>query len=271
MTKVNWLIQKGVFDDGNPKRLYDLVISRGMECQWVDHIISIGKHYNDEDCVIAYGSINFVMQLMRNKPWVPTAWFNLHNLQCTNYYAHWGKYLLQQDYSFLPWAEIRRKTDYLYNRHGESNNIFIRPNSNTKVFTGSVVKLDEFENWYKKIQDCYNPDKESLVVVARPQNITHEWRFVVADKKVLTGYLYKVDHEDNSLFTCAARVLADEIASDEWQPDVMYVLDICKTGDGEHHLLEIGSWNTAGLYKCDLDVIVEKASELAIKQWDDVH
>ena len=46
-------------------------------------------------------------------------------------------------------------------------------------------------------------------------------------------------------------------------PDPVWVMDICKTTDGEYHLLEIGVFSFANLYKCNKDSVVTAVSEIA--------
>ena len=58
------------------------------------------------------------------------------------------------------------------------------------------------------------------------------------------------------------RNLALEICSGDFQPDPMYVLDICDTPDRGLRLLEAGAFSVAGLYHCDLEAIVSTAARL---------
>jgi hypothetical protein len=47
-------------------------------------------------------------------------------------------------------------------------------------------------------------------------------------------------------------------------------MDICKTKDGKFSLLEIGAFNCAGLYNCNLDKIVTEVSKVTEDIWLDM-
>lgn len=276
-----WIIEKNVFQDGTDDRMADIARASGMEVLRIEyewqHGVK-GRFIRANECVAFYGSMNTARRLLRHHQWSPTAWFNLETLQCTSYYAHWGEFLFQQEYMLLPWAEMKRKKEFLYNTlwngHAYSaKKIFLRPNSNTKLFTGTVLEWDKFEHFIDMTDECYTPDPETLVVAAKAQFIANEWRFVVSEGKVLTGSWYGKDGGGNALSNnidgsdspqdMKARELAETIAKYEWQPDIIYTMDICDTTSGQTSLLEIGSVNTAAVYGCNLDVVVQKVSELA--------
>lgn len=270
-----WIIERDTFNEGNPERMAELITSMGMQCDRIppfSHHLDCWGKYKDDDCIIVYGSVNLVRWLMKNKPWIPTAWFNAGNLECNSYYSQWGQYILQQDYAFIPWAEIKRRKTSLYQTFGEDNCLFIRPDNNVKTYDGKVVPIEDFDRWYKMEDETRNPDKNMLNVVARPRNITHEWRFVICDRKIITHFMYKFDHKANvdAETDLLARDLAIILTKEPWQPDVLYVMDICQTKDEQYHLLEIGSVNSAGLYGCVLAPVIEKMTEYAIKEWKDV-
>lgn len=290
--KLHWLIEKDTFNEGNPERLIEIIESRGMGVKVVGYVPfegglqdratrkvysydKLSQLFPNDDCVVAYGSINLCRRLLSETPWAPTAWMNLKNLSCQSYYAYWGQFCLQREYVMLPWADLPRVKNRL-GRLSEDNCLFIRPNDNNKVFSGKVVHEDEFDKWYKQEDDCYAPPPDSLAVVARPIRLDAEWRVVIVDGKVITASLYR----KNGIFTAREDMeqgapsevmeLASILALQEWQPDKAYVADICLTS-GEYRLVEIGSPNAAGLYKCDLEKFVESMSAQAAKDWRELH
>lgn len=297
--KPQWIIENNVFQDGTSERMGEIAKSRGMKVLHVDSDWVHGRKFGGSnfihahECAVFYGSMNMARKLLRENAWTPTAWFNLKTLACTDYYANWGQYLLQQDYLMMPWAEMKRKKEFLYAKMSDRHpyapeKIFLRPNSNTKLFTGTVLERDEFEHFIKMTDECYTPDPETLVIVARVQDISDEWRFIVSEGKVLTGSYYgknsdgaaisiNIDNYENRQ-EVAARNLALKIAKEQWQPDIIYALDICAIRSGgpsnkmfgpSCKLLEIGSVNTAAMYGCNLEIVVDKVSELAEKEHAD--
>lgn len=80
------------------------------------------------------------------------------------------------------------------------NNIFIRPDSGMKEFTGEVIniadednynkKLDTIVNWLKYYGDGKDDGKSLLTLISKAYYIESEWRFVVTDNEIITGSLY---------------------------------------------------------------------------------
>ncbi len=109
----------------------------------------------------------------------------------------------------------------------------------------------------------------SIVLASTPFRIEKEWRFVVADKQLVTGCQYKLGDQ----MRLAAQIdpqaydLAGAIAVRGYQPDPVWIIDICQTDDGKYHLLEIGGFSFADLYLCDKVAIVNAVSAAAISQW----
>ncbi len=277
-----WVIEKQVFDDGNSERIAELAKATGHEVIWTDMDYRNNKKISsipDDACVVSYGSMNMVSWLLSSKSWMPNCWFNGQTLNCTNYYSFWGAYILQREYAFYTWAELKRLYVDVYNRFSDSNNrfltdakIFLRPCNHIKTFTGAVVPYEKFEHWYNQNNKAYSPQPEMLVVVAKPQPIIAEWRFVIVDNEVITYSIYAqngpnllTDSDTINLLDFVQKVLADK-----WKPDEAYTLDICQIEGGEFKVLEIGSVNTSALYNCDCKAYFEAMNKMAVKAWDDI-
>ena len=270
---VKWLLEKDVFEE-NLERLEKEIVKQGMEFSSISYIPFKGEityPFGDDACVICYGSLNLVARMQREVPWVPGSWCTLKNFECTTYYTHFGKFLLNQDYMMMPLQEVLRLQNTIYERYGIDGCIFVRPNSGFKPFTGCVmphneISADAFGYGY------YHEDASLLVVVSEPKIIDVEWRFVIADKKVIAGSQYRRDGK-----LCIASgydkdgfEFAQQVAQSEWEPDAMYVLDVCRQHDGDCRLLEINAFSTSGLYQCDLAPIVSEAKRIAIREYEDV-
>jgi hypothetical protein len=271
-----WLLEKGVFkEDLGP--LIDEIKRQGHECQTVSYIPFKSGTYNlfdDKDCVICYGSLNLMRQLSREKKWVPGPFLNLPNYECTTYYSYFGKYLLNSDYIMLPFVELNRRKVEVFNYFG--GNCFIRPSTGFKSFTGEVFSLEGWDKDIEWIKDRVSP--ESMIIISSAKNIDAEYRFVVANKKIISGSKYKTNGEldivsiaESHLFVgmTEALIKAREISEEKWEPDKTYVIDIGEY-NGEMYLIEINSFSCSGLYACELEPIVKTISELAINEWKEV-
>jgi hypothetical protein len=170
----------------------------------------------------------------------------------------------------LPRNEVKRRKQELYSLFGKEDCIFIRPSSGFKTFTGKLFTKEKFEIDWPWVEQFTEP--ENLVIVSTPKDIKAEWRFVVAENEVITGGIYRLDNKllYKREYPNEALDLAKEIAK-KFSPDPMYVIDICQGADDNFYLLEIGSFSCAGLYECDMVPIVERASQVALKEWEEVY
>ena len=144
----------------------------------------------------------------------------------------------------------------------------MRPDSPLKLFTGQVASRDTFAADLE-FMAFYDFPPNSPVIVSSPKTVIAEWRFVVVRGNVVAGSQYKQGDElvhlpnrDN-----VALDLAKEIAAMDYQPDPVWILDVCQTDDGGYHLLEIGGFSFADLYACNKRDLVEAVSQAAIDVW----
>lgn len=274
MTKdiqVNWLIEDGPFaEDIGP--ILSAINSQGMNYNLVKYIpFQSGQYnlYNKKDCVICYGSINLIRQLQKEYSWVPGSWCNFKNFECSTYYSYFGKHLLNDDYIMLPFNEIGRRKELLYNYFGDP--IFIRPNSGVKTFTGHLLDKKYFDKDFAHMLSFVSP--ESLTIISSAKNIEKEWRFIACDKKIISGCQYMEKGELNILtnYDEYAKLAADKVASEVWEPDSIYVIDICLERYIGYKLLEINSFSCSGWYLNDPNIIVAEAKRKAIEEYTDFY
>src|SRR5262249_22198255 len=168
-----------------------------------------------------------------------------------SYYAHWGQYVLQEHYGFYPLGELPRLKEKLYETYAKDEMLFIKPDDNDKSFSGRLVPRDNFPQWYEEAQAC-KPDPAALVVVSAPVRIGGEWRFVIADRKVIAGTYYKWagKRSPSPDDLRNAGVLAEEIAAESWQPRAIYCVDVARSGTDQFRLVEIGGINSPRPYHC---------------------
>ncbi len=260
--KPTWLIQtdmEGV--DACP--MIAEVLAQGMQVRKIKHRlgtkVDFSGYYRD-DCIISYGDIDFVRQICQRAPFIPGAYCNFDNMKCSTYFAYLGEHLLNKQYMMMPIGDFLRRWDD-FNADITCNLWFIRPDSGAKPFTGNVVKPGEKLKIQSIIQSV---GPETLVVIAPEKQISAEWRFVICDRKVITGCQY-LPVESPHCPPLSFR-LAGIIASQEWQPDLCYTVDIAESG-GNMYLLEINSFSCSGFYDCDIASIVKWGSTAAIKEW----
>jgi hypothetical protein len=276
MTQVKWLIEDFA-PDNKFQDLADEVCRQGMECEVVKYEPFQSGSYNkfkDEDCVIIQSSINLALQLMRQKKWIPGPWLTANNYKCTTYYGYFGKYLFNNEYLILPRDEVRRKLNWLYECSMGARSykeLFFRPDSGLKPFYAGLTTLDDFESFWKWVEEFTEPTE--LVVISTPKRILGEWRFICADHNIITGCQYRTEDrtEFASGYPDGARNIANRVAAETFSPDPMYIIDVCQAYDHQYYLLEINSFSCGGLYYCEMQPIVENAKRIAIREYEEVY
>jgi len=274
--KVKWLIED-YENDCSLNPIMDEIKKQGMTYEVVKYEPwasgTFNQYPNDEDCVVFYGTLNLGRQLQKTKVWVPGVYCNFKNLCCLTYYSHWGKYLFNQDYIMLPMMEIKRKQDEIYEQFGIDETIFIRPDSGAKTFTGQTLAKEMIEKEFKLFGSyASKPLDEIIAIVSSPKVIEAEWRCVIVDRKLVAWSQYKKDgkRDIQNIIDSGAFSLASYISKENWQPDIAYTLDICKS-NGDYFLLEANSFSCSGLYDCNPEPIVREISKAALKEWKDYY
>lgn len=280
--EVKWLVED-YERDGSLQPLMDEIKKQGMHLEVVKYEPFESGEYNQyevDDCVVFYGSLNLGKQLQKQKGWIPGVYCNFQNLCCIVYYSHWGKYLLNRDYIILPLMEIKRRKDYIYKTLGIDDCIFIRPDSGSKTFTGQILIKEEADKELGILEGyAGKPSDQIIAIISTPKIIYAEWRFVIVNKKVVAQSQYRRTVEDNIVgqsieiglnikegCSVGARILAEKIANEEWQPDKAYTLDICQDPEG-YWLLEANSFSCSGLYACNPEDVVREISKIALDEW----
>lgn len=262
-----WFVE--TFGQENIELLYQSIKDNGSELITSENCIfrDMNEILSKEECVIFFGSLEFGAEVKRKAKWIPGVYCDLPKFACSNYYPRLHSYLLNQNHLFLPYGELLLKKDFLFNTLGNSDCIFVRPNTGYKLFTGKVLYKETYEKDIDKM-GFYDVQPEDMCVIAEPVNIYQEYRFFVVDKQVVTGSLYKENDEtkyskevDSKYYDYASEV------ADVYQPEVCFVLDIAITTDGEIKLLELNSFSCSGLYECDTNKIVEAANKVAEAEW----
>lgn len=288
--RCKWLVEDYA-NDNSIQPLMDEIKAQGMDLEIVKYKPWESGEFNqypNEDCVVFYGTLNLARQLQKQKGWIPGIICNFKNFYCHTYYSYWGKYLFNKDYMMLPMMELLRRKDELFKSYrsyfatqyeymdGEDicydYYIFIRPDSGAKPIIGQLLAYRDLEKEFELFKTQAGNDLDQIVIViSSPKHPIEEWRCVVVDKKVVAFSQYKDfgELETKREIPDKALCLANEIVQEEWQPDIAYTLDICRTTIDTYHLLEANSFSCSGLYKCDPEPIVREISKVATKEWEE--
>ena len=270
---VHWLLDPSVFETEHVD-LAAAIVRQGfsfkdvnrppLPYRWEDTKSAYRQLFPRGACVVTHADIDLVMRVRADDNWTPGVFASVERFFCSHYFAHFGRFLLNRDYALLPFAELLRCSDFLFDTFGREGRIFVRPDSPLKLFTGLVASQATIERDVE-FMGFYDFARESLVVVSSPKPILREWRLVIADGQIVTGSKYKEGDENVRRPGVEPDVVAfaQGVLAGGYAPDPVWVIDICQTADNEYHLLEIGGFSFAGLYACDKDAVVEAVSAVA--------
>lgn len=194
------------------------------------------------------------------------------NLRCTTYYAYFGQYLLNNQYFILPLGELVRRKEEILDYFRSKGKIFIRPDSNMKSFRAGVFDLQVL-NTMQSLCSELKRDETTLVLVSGQRSITREWRFFAYKDQVITGSLYLVGEErvdERIKGGYLENYVAEVLKQVNWQPEVLYTIDICES-EGDLYVLELGSFSCAAEYGCDLGLIIEFGAKAAWENYEEVN
>ena|GEM_PF-3353154 len=274
---VTWMVETGLDPEAEERLLDSLAILPNVEVQ-VRKLVPFGEGLQPgpgtepEGPIVFHGSLQGAKWVQENTTWRPGAIANNPKLRCQSYYHVFNEYLLNRRHLFLPFGCFEERKEDLFDWLGEDDCIFVRPDANDKPFTGQLVKRETWDEDLKQIgfyDEVVTP--ETLCVVCAPQNIREEYRFFIRDGEVLTGSLYR-KNAHTSQYTAVsavsepwamAKLMAARAKRVGFEPDPIWVLDLCKDAQKRTRVLEVGSFSCAGLYDCNTDILARVVTEIA--------
>jgi hypothetical protein len=203
--------------------------------------------------VIFFGTINMANWCRKKTKWLGV-WLDPKEFECSSYYCRFGEYLINSDYLFMPLSEFLRRNTEFFDYFGDE--IFIRPNSGNKSFTGNILTRSRISYEIKSLSRV--PLDDQMVILSSKKEIGQEYRLFVFDDKIVAGSQY---HENGYLLTLPEvppHIMA--YAQDVVKVAIFgnYVLDIGVVGD-KIGVVEINSVTCSGMYDCDVGAIVDAA------------
>ena len=99
--------------------------------------------------------------------------------------------LVSRNWLFNNDYEIRTMGDLIVNDHFPSYEIFIRPDTGNKAFTGDVFKRDAFLTNFKKNTNDYS----KFVITSSPKEINSEFRFHIYKREIVSQAFYTYNEE----------------------------------------------------------------------------
>ncbi len=277
MAPVIWLLDRGILE----KLSYDRHTIDHYAQAAGHEVIFVDRHDDgtyseppglENKCVVMYGSHQFVKAVQSPKIQPGPLGVNL-NTQVTSYMSNLPlDWFMNSDGQFLTWAMFKERVkDFII--YQSPNGVFVRPNSGYKTFAGQRMVSENVDHDISTLEQTSGVMNDTLCFMAPLRNIQGEFRFVIADGKIIAGSEYrwdgKLDIRRDWLPECEE--LAQKVAEHPWQVDIAYTCDVALTDNGAK-LVELNGFSCAGLYACDLEKVVKGISAAALKEYlgDDI-
>jgi len=257
--KIQWVIQQNLTNQADLQSLLRSCEEIGVDCIGVEIMPFIDQlpaiNYNKHP--IFYGSTTLGELVKNNEKVKQGFFFDEITFSMENYIKKWGEHMLNFGASV---TTIRQ----LVNKGYEPDKfLFVRPDNDSKSFSGEVIKFSEVKDWYSKLisSDSRVLTIDSKIIVSEPYNLRYEWRLWIVNKKVIASSKYREEFRLKKERGCPEPVV--KFAEDrclEYTPHDIFVMDICQTGD-EFYIVECGCMNSAGFYASDIRAIVKMVTE----------
>ena len=272
--KPKWVIEKDMFLD-TEETLIRILKEKGYEVKVVNYIpfdddySRFEKMFEPEDCVIFYGSLNMAMQLKSRFNWIPGVYADVKKYNVSEYSGIFWKYMLNNQFLYTSYGDLKEASEeengFYESLFFKQDQIFVRPDSILKEFNGQVVSKYNFKKAVELMGFYNEVNSNTTVLVSSVKDVQKEWRFIIGKNGVISGSLYRVKEKEETLHEPCTDENALKFANEMsklWQPDDVWVLDVCLS-DNEYKVLEPGCFSFAGMYGNDLSIIVDEVSKYA--------
>ena len=257
MNDITWIIEKNIFDE----KCVDDMLYHFQINDIPYHVVSIVPFTHEIDggvpdiktkyCIL-YTSIG-TQKLAKENNWFPGIWTNdqfnektmIENLEL----------LSLNSYSYF--MKLSEVSDFFKRNNFRNDRFFIKPNTDTKEFAGTVISVKGFNDWYKDMMNTRYLENDNFdVMISKPEKILTEYRTIIVDGKACECSIYKKDgrHVEKRCTDEWVLTFAERCAK-IFSPADVFVMDIVDTPRG-YRVLEYGTFNHAGLYDCNVGNII---------------
>jgi len=268
---VKWAISTEIFRRPGSPQIDSALQRAGIEYFQSDFDPNTREYadipYGQDECVVMYGPIKFIRT--KNRGYTPGAYGFKKDTDTSFYMTQLpGDWYFNEHCVYMPVGMIARSKSMIRDLFGD--HIFMRPDSGFKSFTGFDVTMDKLDYELSALKQTSRPFDHEQCLIARARPIKCENRFVICDRKIVTGSQYRWDdrlmtridlHPD-----CVA--MAERVATADWQLDTCYTVDIFLCEERGARIGEFNSFASSGLYQSDVDAIVAAVSASALKEWE---
>ncbi len=213
--------------------------------------------------LVFYGSTTLILNAWKDPKLCHGVFFDPARFSMENYLHQWGASMLNHDSRATTFESLAAES------HPAEAAFFIRPDADSKAFSGQVMTFEAIQAFDAHLQDSENPnlDRNTTIVISLPKAIEKEWRSFVVDGKIVATSRYVLNGElDIDAKDVPAELLEFvQQAIDRYEPHAVFVIDTALS-QGQLGILECNCFNGTGFYGHDIPKIVRAVNGWVQKQ-----
>jgi hypothetical protein len=258
-SNLQWVIQRNLTNAVDLHALKVACEKTGVSLIEIDIIPFTDQlpDFNKDKQCIFYGSTTLGKLVSSNSSLNKGFFFDPASFSIANYFEKWGKHMLNYGALVTSFNELMSK------KYDTDKLLFIRPDDDSKSFSGEVKKYGDIRNWFEKLKQFDNTSLslDSKIIVSEPYHLRYEWRLWIVNKQVVAASKYREDFRLKKERGCPEEVkqFAEQRCL-EYTPHDLFVMDICETGNN-YYIVECGCLNSAGFYMADISTIVSRVTD----------
>lgn len=259
LVMLTWVFESGVFSQD--EAFVHAVKSLGHQLVlWSDDWWQSDAFPNLRGPVLFRGSLGNAARLAAVSRWSPGVLCDVDVFSCASYYPQVAPWRLAEQYEVTT-VELFCQRAKWFAQHFESTQLFVRPDSPLKPFSGRIVDtatvIPETLDY-----GFYYTDLSLPIVVSAVQESLTEWRFVIVDGGVVAHSGYDMNRAStHQVIPPPVIALAETVAQHIQVSDFAYILDLCQTNMG-YRVVELNPFSGADLYGCDVARVVKAVADV---------
>lgn len=258
---INWILQKNLTKSGIRTRIKNALIQPDEtweEIEMIPFSATIPPIKNENSFHIVYGSTTLMLNALKDDRFKSGVFYDPTTFNMQNYVNRWQQHVLNSKGKLVTLDTLRDV------RCPNAKKWFVRPNHDSKEFSGQVDTFEQLKHWTEKIIDLDLPDfnEDTELWIAEPQPIEKEWRLFIVNDVIVSASRYMLHGELNEsptdipegmLAFAKARIRQYRLAE-------VYVMDVAEV-KSKYKIIECNCFNGTGFYSHDIEAIVKAVNE----------
>lgn len=254
--EITWIVQGNLTKPEVINQIKDAVLNEGYCFHKIDIVpfsTELPKIELGLTRKVIYGSTTFMINSYFSQAYRDGVFFDIEKFKMTHYVEKWGKHILNSD------GELKTLGDLALIDQNLDEEFFIRPNHDTKSFSGRTSKLGDLREWSKKLcaLELEDLNERTEIWLSSSKKIEKEWRAFIVDDNIRSVSKYlengKLTESRNDTPSDLIDFLQQRI--EEYRIEDIYVMDVAFTGK-EYKIIECNCFNGTGFYDHDIKSIV---------------